>query len=712
MPDYFGGASDEYRSWQCPPAAASESQIISWCDDATGEGQSWLRSQRGYGDMKRALDIISGRDTSTHRTADYRSHVSTNRLKRNIRETVGALAKLRPMWGYHSDNTSYKDQAEMMNKVTKAWYLESFADRKVKEALAYAAVTCRGWLHPVYRRAMFGTGKGEITLLTYGAPCVLPVQLPSSGDYQSAYAVTILDEMPVAMAHGMFPAFQHRLRPSSSRYWYVNDDVRAASGGNILQRMFGNAKPRASSPGMSDLLVPMRKTYVIDLTINTTKAAIPMGEPGSSWSYTVPFVGQQIPAGVDLKSGSKLFRVADENDARLYPYRRLILSTDKVKLYDGPSFDWHGMFPGISFGVDEWPWEPLGFSMAHDGHELQSAINELARGNMDKARAQLDPGLAYDTNAVSSSEAKRYDPMQPRARVGYDGSAVDGKPFQETISPEILKISPESMALWEKFENVLDHQQGIADIQTLTKMRAVGSMDDLEKIMEANGPIVEDQSRSMEPPMRDLGIMIKYLILQYYTTSRVMQWVGPDGITPEVFDYNPATLVPSHMPGEPIDKMDSSGQRISIPSEASTIQRARTFADNLRFFIMPNSLHEMQQMSMKLGLIQLKKAGVQIDSQTIAEAWNIPNYGSIPGNTVRERFASEQEEMLQFAARMEAMKAALSGDVGGGGGAPGQPPGAVGPGKPNPEGRPATNAAPFALKSKDGNTRSTITSSK
>jgi hypothetical protein len=234
-------------------------------------------------------------------------------------------------------------------------------------------------------------------------------------------------------------------------------------------------------------------------------------------------------------------------------------------------------------------------------------------------------------------------------------------------------------------------------------MRTVSTRNDLEKILEANGPIVEDQSRSMEPPMRDLGIMIKYLILQYYTTSRVMKWVGPDGVTPEVFDYNPATLVPSHMPGEPVDS----------PSESNAIQRARTFADNLRFFIMPNSLHEMQQMSMKLGLIQLKKAGVQIDSQTIAEAWNIPNYGTIPGNTVRERFAAEQEEMLQFAARMEAMKAALQADAGGGSssGAPGQPPGAAAPGK-QPEGRPSTFSASPKLVSKDAGARSTITSSK
>src|SRR5882762_4652474 len=248
-----------YKSWQIAPAAASEASILGWVDDACGEGISWIRSQRCSRDYRKALDTISGIDTQPTSAASYRSKLNTNRLKRNIREVVSVMSRLRPFWGYHSDNKAYLDESGMMNKVTRAWYLESFADRSVKEALQYAAATGRGWLHPIYRRNMFGTGKGDIKLLTYGAPCVLPLQLPSSGDWQSAYAVTILDEWPVAMAHGMFPSFQHLMRPTSSRYWYSSDGVRQASRGNILQRIFGKT-PRAGATGLSDLLVPIRKT--------------------------------------------------------------------------------------------------------------------------------------------------------------------------------------------------------------------------------------------------------------------------------------------------------------------------------------------------------------------------------------------------------------------------------------------------------------------
>ena len=698
-----------YFEWQVPPAATQESRKLGWLNEACEEGQLWLKSQRGFLDFRKSLDMLSGIDTSPA-SAEYRSKVSTNRLKRNFREVVGTMAKLRPMWGYHSDNKSYAEYAGQMNKVTRSWYLESFADRKIKEALQYSGATGLGWAVPMYRRKLFGTGPGDIQLFSFGAPCVLPNQLPASRDWQEAYAVHILDEMPVAMAHGMFPSFQHRLTPSSSRYWYMNDNVRKSASGNWAQRAFASVRGRvtgANSEALTDLLVPIRRSYIIDLSINTTKFAIPMGEPGASWSYTVPFVGQDIPIGIDPRTGHMSYRKATETDARLYPYRRLMMSTDTCCMYDGPGFDWHGMFPGVSFSMDDFPWEPLGFSLTRDGYEIQKSINEIVRGNMDKIGAQLQPSMAFDNNVVAMAEARRFDPFRRNDRIGYDGSAGEGMPIQTVLSEEALKVTPESMAAIAYFESVLDHQMGIADIQALAKMRAVGSMDDLEKIMEANGPIIEDNSRGMEPSMRDLGNMVKYLICQYYTTTRIMQLVGPDGVARGTFDFDPESLVPSHMPGENPDH----------PSPTDRIRRARTFCDNLRFLILPGSLHEITQMQAKLALIQLKKIGVKISSQLLAEAFSVPNYGSFDGADEIARWKSEQETDLEFAARMMAIKAALGGGGGGDGGpggpaASGGPGGTPMPGPPQPEGRPNVNTAPAHIEQKDGGTRSTVATSK
>ncbi len=684
--------SNIYREWQAPPAAASEDRILGWSDECVEQGMAWLKSQRGYGDFRAALDTISGKDVVLT-TASYRSQINPNRLKRNIREIISVMSQLRPFWGYHSDNKAYKSQAEMMNQVARAWYLEHHGNAAVKECLQWAAVTCRGWMHPIYKRGMYGTGHGDIEIETYGSESILPVQLPSDGNWQEAYSVTILKEMPIAKAHGMFPMKQNVIKPMSARYWYANDTVRKGTQLNLMQRMFGKMggrRPEAET--LAEHLVPLRYQWIIDLTINKTDHEIPMGEPGSSWAYTVPYLGQMLPVGVDPKSGTMHYRRADENDARLYPRRRLLISTPDALLYDGPAFDWHGMFPGVSFTVDAWPWEPLGFSLVHDGYMLNEAIKEITRGNMDKIRSSNDMALAYDQNAVPMKEARAFDPMQPRARIGYDGSALDGPPFKPVVPPEVLAIMPESITMLEYIEKSMDAQFAIKDAMALAKARMMGSMDDVEKMMEMAGPVIADMSRSMEPPMSNLGKMVQYLVLQYYTTPRVMQIVGPDGVSPEVFDYDPSSIVPSHLAGE----------NSSLVSNYSKMERAKTFADNLRFLVVPGSLHEITQTAMKLGLVQLKKAGVMIDSQTIAEAWGLQNYGTIPGNTMIDRWKAEEEMKIEFAAKMKA----IAGAVG-----LGAPPGAAAPGKPNPEGRPPSGKEPPKLVQKEGGARSTVSES-
>jgi hypothetical protein len=647
------------HEWQIPPKGVPPERILGWLNENTENGVAWLKSQRGHTDWRQALDVISG--IVGPAALKYRSHLNTNHLKRNIREVVGTLAKLRPLWGYSSDNPAYAPNAELFNKYVRAWYLENFADVKIKEALQYAAATCTGWIRPVYSRDFAGQGHGEVRLLSYGAPCILPTQLPTSGDWQQAYAMTILDEMPIYMAHGMFPEWQAYLRPTSSLYWYSNE-IRRSAQGNLWQRMWNYGKT-AGDLG-TPLMVPIRYTYVIDLTRNTTDHDIPMGEQGTSWSYVV------------------------KPKELLYPYRRLLISSESCVMYDGPSFDWHGRFPGIPFSTDHWPWEPIGFSMVRDGYDIQQAMQELERGTMDKERAKLDLPLGYDINSVTKKEAQQFDPMQPRGRVGFDGSQVT-EPFKMPVDPKIYNTEPTTIQFYEMLKSSMDEQHAIKDVMALAKARMAG--DDLEKLMEANGPIVEDMSRSMEPPMRELADQIKYLVLQHVPPARIMQVVGEDAMTVETFDYSPDSMVPSHLPGE-----DPGTAAKPQESKVGRIERARAFAGTLRFLITPRSLHEMTQLQMKLGLLQLKKVGVRIDSQTIADSWSIPNYGTIKGSTVMEKADNEDEQKLMFAARMKELGMSLTeqGNV---------DPGAAQAGGKQQEGRPPSgNQAPSLKQKPDG----------
>lgn len=712
------------QEWQCPPQAADQIRKLGWVNEHCEEGISWQRSQRGYGDWKKALDVLSGR-TDPQLVPTYRSQLSTGRLKRNVKEVVGAVANIRPIWAYNSDNPAFQSQCNMMNKTTRAIYLEQFLDAGIKAALQWSAATCTGWLRPVYRRNLYGTGKGNLEFMAYGAASVLPTQLPSNNNWQEAYAVTLLDEIPIAMAHGMFPSYQEQLRPTKSQFWY-SADIRKAAKGNLFQRMFSNWGRKGNNL-LSELYVPIRYTYVIDLAVNKTGQTLYMGPwdvdnggrrtPAASWAYAVPSFGDDIPVGRDKHTGQPITRKANENDARVYPNRRLIISTEDVIMYDGPAFDWHGELPLIPFCLDDWAWEAIGFSIIRDGYNIQQATNEIDRGIMDKVRAGLDVALGYDINSVTRNEANVFDPMQPRARVGFDGSLVD-QPFKMVVPESVMKIDPMAVEFRGILETTGDYQLAINDIVSLAKARALGgSADNVEKIMQADGPIVRDISRGVERGLARCGNQVKYIILQYYTAQRVMQYVGANGITPATFDFDPNKLVPSHLPDEFIQmsRGDDGVYKMGMPptpSVYSDMQRAKYFADNLRFFLLPHSVHEIAQMSYKLGLIQLRKAGVPIDSQTIAEAWNIDLGAGFTGNTPYERFYEEQERAAEHAihlkfivdaitqqgvqptpAIIQALGTALA-TMGG-----------------NGEGRPPSGLQSPQLVSKDGGARSTVSQS-
>ena len=430
-----------------------------------------------------------------------------------------------------------------MNKTTWALYLEGYWDQSIKEALAYASTVCTGWTRPVYRRDL--QGRGNIEILTYGQPSVLPVQLPANGDYQRAYSVTLLEEVPIYEAHWRFPDWQDQLQPTASMYWYSNT-IRKASENNAWKRAmdFFRNPSRGAGSKLTNQYIPLRWTTINDCSINDSGKRRPMGEFGAPWYYEVPYYGEEIDDG----AGGK--RKATGEDAKLYPYRRLMISSEKCIMYDGPGFNWHGDLDLIPWTLDKWPWEPMGFSLTHDGWELQQSIDKIDRGCMDKVNALQDLPLAYPIGGVTREEATGFDPMEPRSRIGYDEQSVD-QAFKPAVPPEVYKIHPEVLAMREKYTEELDYIFQTRDIVEMGKARALGKgMDQLEALIAANGPIVKDMTRSMEMSAAMLGRQVGWLQLQYLTTSRLMQYVGPEGLGLEVFDYDPTTIVPSHLPSE------------------------------------------------------------------------------------------------------------------------------------------------------------------
>lgn len=630
------------------------------------QGIAWQQENCNSTSMQKAMDILAGK-TGGQLSSKW-AHFTTGDLKRGVLEIVETLSDIRPYWGYSTDNKSFLEQANMMSKVAKAIYMESFVDRAIKDALQYAAVSGAGFIYPFYSRSMFGAGEGQFQFMALGQPDIWPIQLPRGRDYQKAYIVTLAIPFGIAEAHARFPEYQQFLKPFAKRKY-------GRTKGGEDRRAYDAARWRFHNlDGQLEQYCDVYYTYVLDLRVNWGEVdeqgkpvldeqgnsigrELEMGQAGTSWYYKVPYTGQSITR---FEGGRSVTRLATEDDCRVYPQRRLLISCDQALMYDGPAFDWHGMVPLIPFYLDEWAWEPTGYSLFNGTAATQDAIDDLARSIYRVAMARAKPGKVYNidittgdkTGKLTSRQAEGIDPLSPEITWGIDGDIKE--PVLRPPMPEWCYNIPEWLfKVIEILQGSMMRQLGLDAVKSLEKLRA--NISDPEKLLDAEGPTVMGTSRSMERGLRDLGEMMKYNILQYMTTGQVMQIVGADGIAPQVFDYAPDKVIPSHLPGE--QTIDVNQQ--PVKSSADEFTRAKTFARNLRFFITPHSLHYIAQAQQRLNLLALLGKGVPVDPETIASQFDLPNWGTIEGSTIKEKVFNWAKEQLTEKADIMKLEKAL-----------------------------------------------------
>ncbi len=718
-----------------PARYRDENDRLAWLKQTVEEGTGFLASQTSATEFGKGRALIAGANAPIR--GGTLSKVTANLTKRIIRDVSATLSNIRPIWGYSTDNRAYDGIAELLNKLLMSWFLSNFADRALKGWIQYALVMGSGWIAPTWESRHWNRGYGDIELDVYSPEDVIPTQLPADGNYQRAYAMTLRKEVPINLARAMFPTKAMEIIPDrTSPKGFGRFTGKVMSFLSPVLNRFG-VQNRTKRPISAFPTVDVYQTFIVDLSINEGPDAVVMGEPGTSWSYIVPVLGSQIPNGKD-SAGNIITRTATTEDCMFYPFRRLITWTNSGILRDGPSPWWHGLFPGVKLSLDSWPWEFLGMSTSRDISSLDEANNNLRRAMTDSANARLRPALMFDDRSQSQSTLDSFDTRVPGNAIAVDFTANERpiRPVLEAGYYDAPSWIPEFIA---NNEGLMKYLAGASDVDAIAKARQIPASDSIEKILEMAGPMVTDMTREMEYSLMMLAVMLKAMFFQWYSSPRRMQRLGIDGITLEDGDlFDPKTLTPSHMPGEPQD----------YPSAFTNVQRARRVMESIFFKITPNSLHQVTQLTRKLIYIQLQKSGVPIDPWTIAEVFDIPNFGKPPvgANTVYEKWVAfekmkgelstsiqlkSQEMMSAFMLKQQMMMSAMGAAMpapggepppGGEGGPEGGEGGASGSSLPqksyspalghNPPGRPAEfNGAP-RIESKDGGTRSTITSSK
>jgi hypothetical protein len=692
-------------------------ELLAWAKDIVSDGRSYLRLQPAYPYIQDGLDIVNGESQATGIAT--LSRMKTDQTTRNVKELIAAQTNIRIIPAFKSDIEEFRQQTVILNKSFMGWQGMTFADRRLRKAWQYAEAGGTGYVGIRYDPTYWYRNRGDIVLDAYGPMDVLPVGMGRHHDIQKAYAVALRVETPIHEAWRLFPAYVDKIKPSreatAGHGTVISQAVKFATA--VLKRFGAGARyEREPAPwAMTDVYY----IYVDDDSVNDTGHPIEMRGPdgiyGTSWSYVVPFVGQEIPVGE--KNGRAVVRKAAREDCLLYPNRRLVISvgTDLLGVVVNPdpqcqaSPYWHAKVPLVQLRADDWAWNFLGFPMTRYGQSLERASVEMWRGMIDAMNARLSPPRAYDRNSQASALAQTINTRIPNQVVGLDTSLV---PLAQQISPLLpfqwYEYPAHYLQAQTMLTGMIKDQMGVADAQALARARQLPSGDSVEKLMEQLGPLVKDQSRNMEESIRGLGEMWKSNFFQFYTAARRMQLIGPDGLAEEDFDYRPGTLIPYaddadwKRAGGPEMRSIEMRRKFGAPEEwevyfdkgdiVPQFQRARWHKDNFTFSVVPYSLHEFNSITRKLFYLQLQARGFPIDPWTLAELFDIKNFGELP--TIPDPASGDLRKAQTIIERWTAwmqMQAIMKQAMGGGG---------EGGGKKG--GRPPSGAQPPTMETKGG----------
>jgi hypothetical protein len=172
----------------------------------------------------------------------------------------------------------------------------------------------RGYIWPKVKAKNYGFGERKLIFQPLGPLDVLPVQIP--------HRLTMC-RMPTWLR--CTSTCRSRRRTADSPCSSRNSNPSAGAVTTLASRLAGWTTAEKFRYGdqnrnWGNLYCEIRYTFIRDIRINTTGHEMPMGDPGTSWFYKVPSVGQDILGGV--RNGQPFMRKAIAEDCRIYPFLR------------------------------------------------------------------------------------------------------------------------------------------------------------------------------------------------------------------------------------------------------------------------------------------------------------------------------------------------------------------------------------------------------
>lgn len=579
---------------------AGTGPVLQWIKEAVAEGEAFMQADPMWTQIDANMDYVMGRQKALMITNDrpaYLSHVVLNETKRTRRRHISALTDIKPVYAYKTPNPNFQQQAMLLNQLTTVHWINTFADLSLADAVDYSLAAGSGDLVCEYD-PYYGP-MGDIVLSARDARDTIPIRPSRDGSIQNWFGCIIREAHSYNVLSQMYPNNPALIRQSASPWgagvftkW--KRAMNRIMGSGSTSTLSGLKTVHTGAQILSGNEVILYRCYLNDASINTTIGPRLMGQPGTAWSYLVP------PGG------------------RLYPRKRLIVATEAGILYDGPNHYWHGMFPVTRIQLDHMPWSFFGLPMYDSTRPLQDGINDILNGMLDKIAQTNAPAMAGNSR-VNDAKMRNFDLRKPNARIKTDeqvgtGMSVIEVPANPTYTMELF------LALRTAFHEIT----GDSTLDALQAAAANQSFDpeSIEAFMNALSPEMKLEGRRIEFGIRELAVMQKANIFQFYDSKKRMQILGDAGLTLQDFDYDPGNLIPAMQKGD-------DGYTPELDANRDQKDRAQFFLNLFTFYVTPNSLLALNAKSEQMKYVQLARAG-WCDFWTLMEKLEVPNAGQPP----------------------------------------------------------------------------------
>jgi hypothetical protein len=540
-------------------------RLIAWRDSLLRQGMEEMRSWKDLQEIDQTIAYLEGSFYDANRPA-YRSSYVDNYLADMRREALSSLSQIRPTIDVTSSVKEYKQQAETVHKYIRALWFKQNLDMTVVD-----------WID----HALFGTGflkhvAGEnvFQFSAHGADQVIPVLC--NGQLQESVAVIYQNYKPLPYFYAKFGKEKceglERYTVNLSRSLSQDKYVRPSS----VPEYTWNAMSPAMKRRMSMRGGPVREsegTYVPFPVIELKEVYF------DDWSINESG-NDEFVQNKDLHPSEYNYHYIVPPGARLFPRKRLAIFAGDRIMYDGPSPFWHGLYPFTMLQLNPCVWSPGGISKYRDIIPQNKAINRIGAGVEEATARAMNMNVIGKRGAIPDAAWDSFQPAKPAQKI--QANPIYQKGDMAYMDPPIL---PSYVGEFLRYNvETIKKRSGSLDISGLAKKKQVPGGEAIEQMRETMSGPFQLESRYVEVALEQAGEQMVSNIFQYATLSGRMQILGVDGETPEDFDYNAGTMVPSSAPKE---------------------SHWRTFSMK----IAPGSTHGMSKMQKKVEAFTMFKAG-------------------------------------------------------------------------------------------------------